>query len=252
VLYCRGENDESIFMYGHRARIGYTCPPQIAEVFPYEFYKMAPEGVTLMITTLALTTRSKQEIDKSFEMSLDAARTMARAGASVVMLGGNPINLVHGGGDLREFQETLSKDVGVPVLTSHVAQRESLRLLGSRKVATVHPYESEHNARHDRQIKEFGCEPCGTVACDHNFLGLGSVPKDMALTLARRIKAENPAADTVHLASAHWATAHAIDQIECELAVSVMTSQQAIFWNAIRSAGIADKIPGYGRLLREF
>jgi maleate isomerase len=74
----------------------------------------------------------------------------------------------------------------------------------------------------------------------------------MALTLARRIKAENPAADTVHLASAHWATAHAIDQIECELAVSVMTSQQAIFWNAIRSAGIADKIPGYGRLLREF
>ena len=239
-------------MYGSRARIGYTCPPQIAEIFPYEFYKMAPEGVTLMITTLALTTRSKQEVDRSFAMSLEAVRTMAKSGASVVMLGGNPINLVHGGSDLREFQERLSQEVGLPVLTSHVAQREALRLLGSRKVATVHPYESTHNERHDRQMREFGCEPCGTVACDHNFLSLGSVPKDMALTLARRIKAENPEADTIHLASAHWATAHVIETIERDLGVSVMTSQQAIFWNAVRTAGVDDKIPGYGRLLRDF
>ena len=239
-------------MYGSRARIGYTCPPRIAEVFPYEFYKMAPEGVTLMITTLALTTRSKQEVDKSFEMSLEAARTMAKAGASVVVLGGNPINLVHGGGDLREFQEKLSNDVGVPVLTSHVAQRESLRLLGSRKVATVHPYESAHNERHDRQMREFGCEPCGTIACNGSLLGLGAVSRELALALARRMKSENPEADTIHLASAHWATAHAIEAIERELGVNVMTSQQAIFWNAMRTAGIMDRIPGYGRLLRDF
>jgi maleate cis-trans isomerase len=239
-------------MYGTRARIGYTSPPLITEVFAYEFYKMAPEGVTLMLTTLALTTRSKEEVDKSFEMSLDAARKMAKAGASVVMLGGNPINLKHGGGDLQDFQDKLSKEIGVPVLTSHVAQKKALKVLGSRKVATVHPYESLHNERHDRQVEEFGCEPCGTVACDHSLVGLGSVSKDMALALARKLKNEHPEADTIHLASAHWATADAIDRIERELEVSVMTSQQAIFWNAIRTAGIEDKIPGYGRLLREF
>lgn len=239
-------------MYGNRARIGYTSPPLITEVFAYEFYKMAPEGVTLMLTTLALTTRSKEEVDKSFEMSLDAARKMAKAGATVVMLGGNPINLKHAGRDPEEFQNELSKEIGIPVLTSHVAQKKALKLLGSRKVATVHPYESLHNERHDRQVEAFGCEPCGTVACDYGFAGLGAVPKDMALTLARKLKKEHPEADTIHLASAHWATAHAIDRIERELGVSVMTSQQAIFWNAIRTAGIQDKIPGYGRLLREF
>jgi hypothetical protein len=37
--------------YGHRARIGYTSPPLTTEVFPYEFYRMAPAGVTLVITT---------------------------------------------------------------------------------------------------------------------------------------------------------------------------------------------------------
>jgi len=33
--------------------------------------------------------------------------------------------------------------------------------------------------------------------------------------------------------------------------VSVMSSQQAIFWDALRSAGLRDPIPFYGKLLRE-
>ena len=98
-----------------------------------------------------------------------AKAKLVEAGASVVMLGGNPINVAHGGVDLQEFQDKLSKDVGIPVLTSHVSQRKGFRLLGSRKVATIHPYESEHNDRHDRQMREFGCEPCGTVACDSSI-----------------------------------------------------------------------------------
>lgn len=239
-------------MYGYRARIGYTSPPMVTEVFPYEFYKMAPAGVTLMLTTLTLVTRSKEEVVQSFEKSLDAAHKMAKAGATVVMLGGNPISLAHGGSDLQSFQDKMSKEIGVPVLTSTMAQTKALKLLGSRKVAVAHPYESLHNDRMAQSIREFGFEPCGTLACDYSMIELGTVPKDMALKLARRLKAENPEADTIHFGSAHWATAHVIDQVERELGVSVMTSQQAIFWDAIRTAGIQDKIPGYGRLLSEF
>ncbi len=239
-------------MYGYRARIGYTSPPMVTEVFPYEFYKMAPAGVTLMLTTLTLVTRSKEEVVQSFEKSLDAARKMAKAGATVVMLGGNPISLAHGGSDLQGFQDKMSKEIGVPVLTSTMAQTKALKLLGSRKVAVAHPYETHQNDRMAQSIREFGFEPCGTLACDYSLIDLGTVPKDMALKLARRLKAENPEADTIHFGSAHWATAHVIDQVERELGVSVMTSQQAIFWDAIRTAGIQDKIPGYGRLLSEF
>ena len=45
-------------IYGHRARIGYTSPPLTTEIFPYEFYKIVPTGVTLVITTLAIVVRS--------------------------------------------------------------------------------------------------------------------------------------------------------------------------------------------------
>jgi maleate isomerase len=238
-------------VYGQRARIGYTCPPLIAEVFAYEFYKMAPPGVTLMLTTLALTVRSKEEVDKSFDMSLEAARAMAKAGASVVVLGGLPINRAHGGQDLASFQQDLTRDLGIPVVLSAVAQRKALQALGARKVGTVHPYEAAHDARHAEQIKGLGCEPHGVIACDMSLLDLGRVPMEMAPTLARRLKRDNPEIDTIHFASAHWATAHCLEAVEAEHGVSVMSSQQAIFWDALRSAGLRDPIPFYGKLLRE-
>ena len=49
-------------MYGHRARIGYCSPPYVTETFCYEFYKMVPEGVTLLIKTLEVRTRAAAEI----------------------------------------------------------------------------------------------------------------------------------------------------------------------------------------------
>ena len=65
-------------VYGYRARIGYTCPPVIAEVFPYEFYKVVPEGVTLAITTLAVLNATPDELQNSYDISLQAAKEMGR------------------------------------------------------------------------------------------------------------------------------------------------------------------------------
>ena len=56
-------------MYGHRARIGYTSPPLTTEIFPYEFYKIVPDGVTLVVTSLAIVVRSKDEVDQSYDIS---------------------------------------------------------------------------------------------------------------------------------------------------------------------------------------
>ena len=61
-------------MYGYRARIGYCSPPFVTETFCHEFYQMAPKGVTLMITTLAVTSLSSrstaEQISESHARSL--------------------------------------------------------------------------------------------------------------------------------------------------------------------------------------
>ena len=83
-------------IYGHRARIGYASPPLLTEVFAYDFYRLAPAGVTLALTSLAILDRNKDEVDRSYEISMQAARAMASSGVDLVVLGGVPINLSRG------------------------------------------------------------------------------------------------------------------------------------------------------------
>jgi maleate isomerase len=243
-------------MYGFRARIGYCSPPFVTETFCHEFYRMAPEGVTLMITTLAVTSLSSpstaEQMSESHARSLEAAKAMARAGADVVVLGGNPINQSLGIENLDTICLRLGQEIGSKVVTSTHSQMRALRALGSRKVATVHPFGPEKNADHERSMRNLGFESTGVVACGYSVEDLGKIPGKLAMSLSRQVKRDHPETDTIHPSCAHWATAHAIEQIENELGVNVMTSQQAIFWNALRTAGVDDRLPGFGRLLREF
>src|SRR5262245_42892925 len=112
-------------IYGHRARIGYVCPPQIAEVFPYEFYKIAPAGVTLVITTLAVIERSASEVDAAYAASMRAARELAAAGVDVVFLGGVPINISRGADNAQELLGRLAVELGVAVSSSTAAQEKA-------------------------------------------------------------------------------------------------------------------------------
>src|SRR5262245_47107922 len=113
-------------IYGHRARIGYTCPPRSAEVFPYEFYKLVPAG-TLVITTLTVFEPSQSEVDAAYKMSMRAARELAATGVDVVFLGGVPVNLSRGDQNAQDMLRTLAAELGVKVSSSVAAQRKAAK-----------------------------------------------------------------------------------------------------------------------------
>src|SRR4051812_42803311 len=85
--------------YGNRARIGYVCPPSLAEIVPYEFYRMVSDGVTLVLTTLTVTAPSKDQVAAAYDLSLRAARELKAAGVDLVFLGGVPVVQARGGHD---------------------------------------------------------------------------------------------------------------------------------------------------------
>jgi maleate cis-trans isomerase len=196
-------------MYGYRARIGYTSPPLTTEVFPYEFYQIVPEGVTLVVTSLAIVVRSKDEVDQSYDISMRAAREMAAAGCDIIVL-------------------------------------------GCKKVVVAQPYAHSDTDRIASYALHFGCEVLGATAWGSPFNQIGRIPQHAALELGRKLMREHPDADTILLPSPHWPTAFAIDPLEKEFGVNVMTAHQAIVWDALRRCGVNDKIEGFGRLFREF
>ena len=120
-------------IYGSRARIGYTSPPLLTEVFAYDFYRLAPAGVSLVLTTLAILDRNKDEVDRSYEISMQSARAMASAGVNVLVLGGVPINLSRGYANADRMLAELSSELGIKVTSSAAAQNEALMALARRK-----------------------------------------------------------------------------------------------------------------------
>jgi maleate isomerase len=239
--------------YGHRARIGYTVAAVTTEVFPIDWYKIVPDGVTLMMITLPLGTRSADDVQKCYDISIESAHTMAKAGADLVLLGGLPINLSRGFDRLEDFLKSLEDQIGVKVSSSTTAQKKAYQALGSRKVGTVHPFLPDQNGRHEKYLAEyFGLEPAGVYAGGSNLVELGKIPIESALEWGRALKKQHPEIDTFNFACPHWRVIDAIEPLEQELGVSVMTSLQAIAWESLRATGITDSIKGYGRLLREF
>ena len=239
-------------MYGHRARIGYTSPPLTTEVFPYEFYGMVPEGVTLVITTLAIVVRSKDEVDQSYETSMRAAREMAAAGVDIIVLGGVPINLSRGAANAQQMIRDLESELKVKVSTSASAQARAAKALGCKKLVVGQPYAHSEPDRSAGYATHLGCEVLGATGWGSPFNQIGRIPQNAAIELGRKLMRAHPDADTILLPSPHWATAGAIDPLEREFGVNVLTAQQAIVWDALRRCGIEDRIQGYGRLLREF
>ena len=241
-------------MYGYRARIGYTSPPAATEVFPYEFYKMVPDGVTLVVNTLPLVERTSDEVDRSYEVSFNAAHAMARAGVDLFVFGGLPINVSRGFANADEMARTTEKEIGVPVITSLSAQREALAATGAKKVGVIQPYDETHNLRFESYVREFGLgmEPTETLPLDAIFLELGKVDQDRVLELGRQICRDRPETDTVYIPCPHFATLGVIEALEGEFDVTVITALQAIVWNALRKCGIDDRIGACGRLLRDF
>ena len=239
-------------MYGYRARIGYTSAAPTTEVFPIDFYKMVPDGVTLMILTLQLGERL-DDVQLCRDACADAAKTFAECGADLVLLGGLPIKLSRGFGNLDDFLKQIEDRVGVQVSSSTTAQQKAYKALGARKIGTVHPFKPEHSAMHAREMKEFfGFDPVGSYAGGWSGKTLGKIPIDCALEWGRTLKKDHPDIDTLSFTCPHWRVVDAIAPLEQELQINVMTSLQAFVWEAMRRTGVNDRIEGYGRLLREF
>src|SRR5438132_2184916 len=133
--------------YGTRARIGYTCPVYLAEIFPYDFYKIVPEGVTLVTATASVWDLTPEELKLSAEQSLRAAREMARSGCSVVVFGGVPVGFA-AEGSIRDIVRNLQEETGVPTTSSLLCQNAALQAVGAKKVVVLRTGEG----RRDKQI----------------------------------------------------------------------------------------------------
>ena len=213
-------------IYGSRARIGYTSPPLTTEVFPYEFYKMVPAGVTLVVTTLAIVVRSKDEVDQSYDISMKAAREMAAAGVRHRRARGRADQSVARQRQCRADDPRSRGRAEGEGLDQRLGAGAAAKALGCKKVVVAQPYDKTDTDRIASYAQHFGCEVLGATGWGSPFNQIGRIPRHAAIEMGRALMREHPDADSILFPSPHWPTAGAL---ECWSASSASTA-----WRRIR------------------
>ena len=79
-------------MYGWRARIGNISPTACAEILPYEFYRVAPEGVTFVTTNLVIRdARESSQVEASWQKFDTAFEDLLHTRVDHITLSGAPL-----------------------------------------------------------------------------------------------------------------------------------------------------------------
>lgn len=240
--------------YGWRAKIGLIVPPTNT-VNEAEWNRMAPEGVTIHVTRMALhTDTTSPEGERRLYADIErATRDLAQAGLDAIAYGCTAGSMVM---PLERLTDFMAGVAGVPCVATAPSLVHACRALAVARVALATPYHDALN-EHERQflaqngiavvaLKGLGIGAGGP----HEYVRIARVPKDEVAAHARSV--DCPAAQALVISCTDFAALEAIPALERALGKPVLTSNQATFWAALRAAGVDDRFQSYGQLLAAY
>lgn len=126
----------------------------------------------------------------------------------------------------------------------------ALEAIGAKRLVVATPYLDEINTAERDYLAQRGFDVLDiqglNLAKDSDMVRVApGFLADMAAGLDR------PEADAIFISCGALRSVDIIEELEARTGKPVITSNQALAWDALRLAGINDRIEGFGRLLRD-
>ena len=237
-----------------RARIGWIQPRVCSDVEVYDFYQVAPEGVLLVTTNLAVVDSAKKEdLEASLSLLDLSVERLNMAGVDLIMQNGSPIHL-HGGNEgHRRILERMRALAKAPVITSSQALAEAFQALSARRILLLSSWKAESTHLVDNLKQFLSASGIDIAAVEGIGRELPSIAKHQitpaeiytALTTAAK---KHPNVDALYIQSGTLATAGILERLEDELGKPVVSTNSAKIWGSFKPLGISIG-HGFGRLL---
>ena len=233
-----------------RAKIGFVLIPN-EQTIEDDMVRYLPDGVGAYFSRATMPREISTESLAQLGVSLaeTAARILPDDGLDVVAFACTSGTVAVG--EEESCAELAKGAPGAKTTTLAGAVRKALTAMGAQKIVLGSPYVAELNANVAAYL-----EGVGFTVLEAHGMGLDydtdmiRVAPEYIADYARAI--DRPDADAVLLSCGALRSIDVVDVIEQELGKPVICSNQAMLWDCLRLAGVDDKLPGLGRLLREW
>ncbi|WP_316980129.1 maleate cis-trans isomerase family protein [Shumkonia mesophila] len=238
--------------YGFRGKIGLIVPSTNTVNEP-EFYRMAPNGVSIHTARIKLLGKATVESYHAMGAETErAAAELATAEVDVIAWGCTSGSVII---PRQQLEASMTKVAGVPAITTFGSVLAALSAMGAKRISLGTPYVDFVNKEEVRLIEKTGIE----VVAWHGLKlgetqeerrGIGRVPPESLSRLVRYV--DRPEADVIFLSCTNMATIEMIADLEKEVGKPVITSNLSTFWNAMRTMGLRDRLERFGSLLERY
>ncbi len=239
-------------MYGWRAKIG-RISPSPETVGCEEWRRALPDGVCLVETRTLLHDVTIEGLTETVKQVERAALELASAEVDVILQAGTAIAFFRGFGHDQELSRRITTVTGIKATTSLTAVVNALQVLGIKRPAIATSYLADIDARLVEVLTRSGFQVAAIRGMGlKKSIDMGKVLPDATYTLAKEVARSAPDADGILISCGNLRSFEAIEPLEKDTGLPVVTSNQAGLWQALRMAGVHEQLPNLGRLLREF
>lgn len=236
-------------------KLGFIVPSTNFVVEP-ELYSMVPSGVSahfsrLLITERDITASGYPRIWDESNAGLPlAVEQLISARVSCVAYAVTAGSFFGGRRWEEELRAQIDRQYGVRVTSTAHAIVRALEKLGVRRVAVATAYEGFLNAALGSFLHEYGVEVLSLEGLGNTYVQQpASESYQRVLSLVREANSDD--AEAIVISCAGLSVVQLIEPLERELRKPVVTSNQAVFWSALRLAGYGESISGFGILLKD-
>ena len=230
-----------------RTRLGVIVPSGNTLLEP-ELTGLGLDGVSFHFSRICNYQDTEEELAAMQDEAPYAAELLSHAGVSAVAFGCTGGSFLKGYGYDEQVKARIEERASVPATTTSSAVVAALSALGARKVTLFTPYQEWLTERGERFLQGRGFE-----VLSRSFL---SITDPLAMVEMPGEEIANWAApqvakgsDAVFISCTCFRGMEAIAQLEDELGIPVVTSNQATVWQLLDMVGRPTALPGFGRLL---
>ena len=182
-------------MSSWRARIGKVSPSR-GDNYIYEFYQIAPKNILLTVIATTVKKLESGNFSRAFEAYEEAALTVAKEGAQIIIFGGGPVFVSQAPGSEEALCSRLEKATSLSVITEFVSAADASRSLGIKRLGIISPYQEKLNGLIQSYFQEKGFHvPLIRGLGIERNIDIGNLPEDAAFNLTMAAFQEGPEVD---------------------------------------------------------